>query len=87
MKNYAIILASGTGKRFESDLPKQFAKINGKSLLEYSIEAFESCRCIDEIIVVITPEYNGLARKIIENNGYQKVIKLVNGGKERKDSS
>lgn len=87
MKNYAIILASGTGKRFQSDLPKQFAKINGKTILEYSIETFEKSAFIDKIIVVIAPDYKNLATEIIQNNGYKKMAKIINGGKERKDSS
>ena len=87
MKNYAIILASGSGKRFNNDLPKQFAKINNKTILEYSIEAFENSELIDGIILVIHPQYSDLAYKIIKNNGYKKVLKVINGGKERKDSS
>lgn len=87
MKNYAIILASGTGKRFKSELPKQFVKIDNKTILEHSIEAFEQSPYIDEIIVVITPEYNHLANEIVTKNNYKKVRKIVNGGKERKDSS
>ena len=87
MKNYAIILASGLGKRFSIDQPKQFAKINGKTVFEYSIEAFENCELIDGIIIVIHPQYSDLAGKIIKNSNYTKIIKVVNGGKERKDSS
>lgn len=87
MKNYAIILASGSGKRFNNDLPKQFAKIDNKTILEYSIEAFENNKLIDGIILVIHPQYNDLAYKIIKNNGYKKVLKVIDGGEERKDSS
>ncbi len=87
MKNYAVILASGTGSRFGSDIPKQFIKINDKTILEYSIEAFEYADCIDEIVLVITPEYKNDAEKIVKNNGYKKLSKIVQGGKERKDSS
>ena len=87
MKNYAIILASGSGKRFKSNLPKQFVKINGKTIIEYSIEAFESSKYIDYIIVVINPHYKDLVNTIIKNNNYKKIIKIINGGKERKDSS
>jgi 2-C-methyl-D-erythritol 4-phosphate cytidylyltransferase len=87
MKNYAIILASGSGKRFNNDLPKQFANINNKTILEYSIEAFENNELIDGIILVIHPQYNDLTYKIIKNNGYKKVLKVINGGEERKDSS
>lgn len=87
MKNYAVILASGSGKRFNNDQPKQFAKINGKTILEYSIEAFEKSEFIDGIILVIHPKYNDFACKIIKDNSYKKILKVVNGGKERKDSS
>ena len=38
MKNYGIILASGTGSRYSSDIPKQFIKIAGKTVLEHTIE-------------------------------------------------
>ncbi len=87
MKNYAIILASGTGSRFGTDLPKQFTDIKGRTILERSIDVFEKSESIDEIIVVITPEYRELAAGIINRNNYKKIRKIVNGGKERKDSS
>lgn len=87
MKNYAIILASGAGHRFQGDLPKQFSKINGKMILEYSIEAFENNKYIDGIVLVILPEYNDYAVELVKNNRYHKVLKIVNGGAERKDSS
>ena len=87
MKNYAIILASGSGKRFQGDSPKQFSKINGKTILEYSIEAFENNKYIDGIVLVILPEYKDYAAELVKNNKYNKVLKIVNGGAERKDSS
>jgi len=87
MKNYAIILASGSGKRFQGDLPKQFSKINQKMIIEYAIEAFENNRYIDGIVLVVLPEYKDYVSEIVKNNSYNKVIKIVNGGAERKDSS
>ncbi len=87
MKNYAIILASGKGSRFGSDIPKQFMEINDKTIFEYSIEAFENAPLIDEIIVVITPEYRSIGEKIITKNNYKKISLLLDGGKLRKDSS
>lgn len=85
--NYAIILASGTGSRFGSELPKQFFKINSKTVLELSIEAFEKNDNIDKIILVITPEYRNLALEIISKNNYKKLSNILNGGTTRKDSS
>ena len=87
MKNYAIILASGQGKRYGADIPKQFVKIAGKTVLEYTIEVFEKSSHIDEIILVITPEYRNLAQNIISDNNYKKVNKILNGGAIRKESS
>lgn len=87
IKNYAIILASGTGSRYGSDIPKQFIKIAGKTILEHTIEVFEKASQIDEIFVVITPEYRHVAENILLKNHFSKVTKLLNGGEMRKDSS
>lgn len=85
MKNIAIILASGTGSRCGLDIPKQFVKIDGKMVLEYSIEAFEQNELISEIIVVTSKDYVGKLSDL--TNKYNKVSKIVQGGETRKDSS
>ena len=87
MKNIAIILASGTGSRYGNDLPKQFVKIAGKTILEHTIEIFENAKEIDEVFVVITPEYRHFAEEILIRNNYKKIKKLLNGGITRKESS
>lgn len=87
MKNYGIILASGTGIRYGGDVPKQFVKIAGKTILEHTIEIFEKTKDINEIIIVITPEYRNFAENILLKNSFKKVTKLLNGGETRKESS
>ena len=87
MKNYGIILASGTGNRYGSDVPKQFVKVAGKTVFEHTVEVFEKAKEIDEIIVVITPDYRHFAEELILKNSYKKVSKLLNGGDTRKESS
>lgn len=87
LKNYGIILASGTGSRYGSDVPKQFIKIAGKTILEHTIEVFEYANEIDKIIIVITPEYRHVAENILLKNKFSKIINLLNGGETRKDSS
>lgn len=37
--NVVVILASGVGSRFGSNVPKQFHKINGKMVIEYVVDA------------------------------------------------
>lgn len=87
LKNYGIILASGTGSRYGADVPKQFVKIAGKTILEHTIDVFEKAEGIDDIIIVITPEYRTMAEEILLKNSYKKVSKLLNGGEIRKESS
>ncbi len=87
MKNYGIILGSGTGNRFGGNLPKQFAKIAGKTIFEHAINAFEQSDVIDGIIVVVTPKYIDKAYEIIGENKYKKVLKVLCGGETRTESS
>ena len=87
MKNIALILASGTGKRAGFDTPKQFLNLGGKTVCEWSIEAFEKNPNIDEIFVVVHADYREMLENIIAKNGYKKIKKVINGGKERIDSS
>lgn len=87
MKTIGIILASGTGNRYNSDIPKQFVKIAGKTIFEHTIEIFEKSKYIDKTVVVITPEYRHFAEELIIKNSYKKIDKLLNGGATRKESS
>ena len=87
LKNYGIILASGTGNRYKSDIPKQFVKIAGKTVMEHTLDVFEQSKYIDEIILVITPDYRHIAENLLLKNNYKKISKLLNGGDTRKESS
>ena len=87
MKSYGIILASGSGSRYSADIPKQFIKLAGKTILEHTVGIFEEAAGIDEIIVVITPEYRTMAEEILLKNNFKKVLKLLSGGETRKESS
>ena len=83
MKNIAIVLASGTGERFGENIPKQFYKFEGTTILEHSLDAFEQNKNIDEIILVTNPQFRDLAEDILKNNDYKKITKVLNGGKTR----
>lgn len=52
MKNKAIILAAGQGKRMKSDIPKVLHKVAGKEMLHHIIENTKKAG-IEDIIVVI----------------------------------
>lgn len=87
MKNYAIILASGSGERTGLDTPKQFLKIAGKTVIEHTLQTFEKHPKIDEIIIVANKNYIEKVQTILKANKYKKLIKIVQGGATRKDSS
>lgn len=85
-KVYAIIPAGGTGKRIGSEIPKQFLAFHGKELIAYTLDVFNRNSKIDQIIVATKPEYFDLLENIKSRYGFNKITKIVEGGKERQDS-
>lgn len=86
-KNIAVILAGGKGERFDSSLPKQFAKLAGKSVIEHTIDIFENHEKIDEIAIVMNKDFINKMEEIILKNNWKKLKKVLQGGKERYHSS
>lgn len=83
----AIIVAGGSGKRMGMNIKKQFIELDKKPILAHTIEAFNKCRVIDEIIVVVGKEDKEKVKaEIINRYGYHKVTQIVEGGAERQDS-
>nr|WP_302599423.1 2-C-methyl-D-erythritol 4-phosphate cytidylyltransferase [uncultured Cellulosilyticum sp.] len=83
----AIIVAGGSGKRMGMAIKKQYILLNEKEVLAHTIEKFNNCACIDEIVVVVgADEIQGTKENIVEKYGYNKVKQIIAGGKERQDS-
>lgn len=82
-----IIAAAGMSNRMGSKINKQFIWIEGKPILAHTIEKFEKCRYIDEIIIVSKEEEIEYCRKeIVKKYKFKKVSNIIRGGKERQDS-
>ncbi len=82
----AIVLAAGKGSRMKSDKAKQFMDINSKPLLYYSLKVFDAS-VVDEIVLVTrSSDIDYVREEIVEKYGFQKVRKIVAGGKERFNS-
>lgn len=82
-----IIAAAGMSNRMGSKINKQFLLIDNKPILAHSIEAFNRLKFIDEIIVVSKEEEVDYCRKeIVYKYGFNKVSRIIKGGKERQDS-
>ncbi len=85
--NSAVILAAGSGSRFDAERKKQFAEIDGIPVIVRSASAFNDCDFISEIVVVtVANEVDG-CRKILEDAGITKLTKVVAGGSTRQKSS
>ncbi len=85
--NVAVILAGGTGNRIGLDRPKQLLKIAGKTVLEHTVDVFHRHPMIDEIAIVMHANYTSLVEDMVLTNRWHKVKKVLNGGKERYESS
>ena len=88
MRNIAVILAGGIGARVGGNTPKQLLPLaDGRSVLEYAVCAFEQSPHIDEICIVMHPDYIAYAEQMLLANAWQKVHHIIPGGKERWESS
>ena len=80
----AIIAAGGRGQRLGDARPKQLLALDGRTLLERSVEAFLAHPSIDEVVVALPPD-------VAENpppylRGAAKPLRMVVGGARRQDS-
>ncbi len=82
-KIVAILLAAGRGTRMNSTVKKQFMELNGKPLLYYSLHAFQQSEVDEVILVTDTEDMEYCKKDIIEQYGFTKVTKMVQGGNER----
>jgi len=86
MKVFAIIPSGGSGTRVSSPLPKQYLKFHNKELIAYTLQVFQSCNLIDEIIIPAQKEFFTLLYSIKEKYGFSKVTNILEGGTERQFS-
>jgi len=80
----AAILAGGTGTRMNSGKPKQFLPLaDGRSVIEHTVDAFESSDEVEEICIVMHPVWIGEMQQLCEHNCWRKVRHILSGGAER----
>ena len=81
-KAVAIIVAAGQGRRAECALAKQWRFLNGRRVIDWSIEAFRSHPEVDEIIIVTgtdTPADFNPAECILVPGGKTRTQSVRNG--------
>lgn len=82
----AIIPAAGMGRRMKTAINKQYLTLGEKPILAHTLDVFEGCSLIAEIILVIKEEEFDLCQdQVLGPYGYRK-IRLVKGGQTRQES-
>lgn len=76
-----VVVAAGVGKRFGSQMPKQYTHIGSQTVLQYSIAALSKVHQLSTCYLVISEEDT-----IAKTLGFSMPIEWVVGGKERMNS-
>ncbi|MCL2736359.1 MAG: 2-C-methyl-D-erythritol 4-phosphate cytidylyltransferase [Propionibacteriaceae bacterium] len=84
--NTAIIIAGGTGVRMGLEVPKQFALVEGKPVLIYTLQAFQDHPSIDSIGVVCVDGWNDILHDYALEYGITKLDWIIPGGATAQES-
>ncbi len=79
----AVVLSAGSGKRMNSDVPKQYMDLLGKPVIYYSLKAFCDCGFSSIILVCGKDDVEYCRREIVERYHLGGVTAIVPGGRER----
>jgi 2-C-methyl-D-erythritol 4-phosphate cytidylyltransferase len=77
----AIIVAAGSGSRMGFD--KLMASLGGSPVILRTLEAFQVCPEIDEIILVCPPDRAEVIHRLADDGEMRKIRRIVPGGAER----
>lgn len=82
-----IIAAAGKGTRMNISINKLYVSINNVPVLARTINAFNACCLIDEIILVVNQDDIIYCKQnIVDYYNFRKVNKIVAGGNTRQKS-
>ena len=81
----AIVVAAGIGKRM-GGTDKIFANLAGKPLLARTVDVFQRCPAIDQVIIVLHKDRLQEGWQLIKENRLSKVSDVCPGGVRRQDS-
>ncbi|MDH5446780.1 MAG: 2-C-methyl-D-erythritol 4-phosphate cytidylyltransferase [Gammaproteobacteria bacterium] len=77
---WAIVPAAGIGKRMGSDIPKQYLKLHGKTIIEHTLQRLSQIELIEGIVVAIAKDDPWWPEL---NLDLTKPLNVVHGGTER----
>ena len=84
--NVAIILSGGVGSRMGDSVPKQYKKVDGKSILYYCLKTFLESTDINTVIIVVAEEWKQYVRSVVDNINSRKSVYYAISGETRQYS-
>ncbi len=84
--NIALVIAGGSGKRMNNEIPKQFINIDDKPIIIYTLEAFQNHPEIDEIGVVCIEGWQDILKAYAKQYNIKKLKWIVLGGVNGQES-
>ncbi len=77
---FAVVPAAGIGSRMQVDRPKQYLTLQGKTILEHTLQKLLKFKKIEKIILPVSPVDTFITK--LEISQHEKII-LCDGGQER----
>lgn len=83
MKNYAIIVAGGSGNRMQTETPKQFLLLKNLPVLMHTIKAFAQSDTQPKILLVLNKDQQGYWKRLCDEFNFNVPHLVIDGGQER----
>ncbi len=74
----------GSGSRVGLDVRKQLLKVAGRIIIEHSVAALHDCDEVDEIVVVMTPDFVPEVQPLLVRADLPKVTWVLPGGADER---
>ncbi len=85
-KVFAVVPAAGSGTRIGGKVKKQFLPLKGKPIIVHTLQRFEYCPDVDEIVLAVPESDIVEIEALLSRYRIHKVSKAIVGGKKRQDS-
>ncbi len=86
LRNIAVVLAAGAGRRIGGPTPKQLLPVGGRRVVEHSLAAFHVDE-VDEIVLVAPPGESAQYDDALDRSEFPKVSRTIDGGADRTEST
>lgn len=83
MNKIVLIVAGGSGKRMNSDIPKQFMMLHNRPVLMHTLSVFHRYNRDMEIILALPESQAGRWKELCKANDFGLRHKVVSGGETR----